>query len=153
RVRLARPGETADARHEALDALAEAESLFGRSPVLEVERRRHREALGLADDSQSGAAPVPRTAWEACALGRASLAAGDLTTASTQLEHAVRMQPQGLWPNFYHGVCAYRMGRYEDAALAFSVCVGAAPDLAAAYSNRALALAALGRTSRAVADC
>jgi peptide/nickel transport system permease protein len=35
-----------------------------------------------------------------------------------------------LWPNFYHGLCAYRRGRYADAVTAFSVCIGAAPDAA-----------------------
>ena len=35
--------------------------------------------------------------------------------AADMLRRAVRLQPQGLWPHFYEGVCAYRLGRYDDA--------------------------------------
>jgi tetratricopeptide (TPR) repeat protein len=64
----------------------------------------------------------------------------------------VQMEPQGLWPNFYQGVCAYRQGQFVDAASAFGVCIGAAPDAAGCYYNRALAFAALGRTDSALRD-
>jgi len=55
----------------------------------------------------------------------------------------VRLDPAGRWPNFYHGLCAYCLGRHEDAVAAFSVCIGAAPDSPDAYYHRALAHAAL----------
>ena len=64
----------------------------------------------------------------------------------------VRLEPEGLWPNFAWGQCAYRLQHYDDAVAAFSVCVGAAPGLAESYFNRALAYAALGRVEPAVAD-
>jgi tetratricopeptide (TPR) repeat protein len=85
-------------------------------------------------------------------VGRAHLASGDLDGAAEEAGRAVRLQPHGLWPNFLLGLCAYRQGRYVDAAAAFGVCIGAAPDAAECYANRALALEALGRTERALDD-
>ena len=64
----------------------------------------------------------------------------------------MRLQPQGLWPNFYQGLCAYRLGRYERAVTAYSVCIGAAPEAAGCFYHRALAFAALGRTEQARED-
>jgi tetratricopeptide (TPR) repeat protein len=56
------------------------------------------------------------------------------------------------WPNFYYGLCAHRLGRHEEAVAAFSVCIGAAPEAAGCYYNRALAYAGLGQTDQALAD-
>ena len=96
--------------------------------------------------------PVARSAWEHYALGRSLLRSGELEGAAEELGRAVRLQPQGLWPNFYQALCAYRQGRYEDAVMASSVCIGAAPDAAGCFYNRALALEALGRGAQALQD-
>ena len=73
--------------------------------------------------------------------------------ALEQINQAVRLEPQGLWPNFYQGVCAYRLGRYADAVAAYSVCIGAAPEaVGCLFYNRALAFDALGRTEQALDD-
>jgi len=145
-VRLAPPGAEADARRQALAVLDEAEVRFGPSPALDAERRRHGAAPTAA------AAPAAATVWEEYALGRALLRAGDVDGAAAALERAVRRQPQGLWPNFYQGLCAYRRGRYADAVTAYSVCIGAAPEAAGCFYNRALALDALGRHEQAGLD-
>jgi tetratricopeptide (TPR) repeat protein len=92
------------------------------------------------------------TAWDHYALGRALLRSGDLKRAAEEAERAVRLQPHGLWPNFYQGLCAYHRGRYADAATAFSVCIGAAPEAAGCFYNRALAFDALDRTKEALHD-
>lgn len=146
------PAEKPKAREESLRTLADAEALFGPSPVLTYERRRHARTLGLADPAAGSPSREPQTAWEYYALGRSYLQSGDLARAAGHLEQAVCLQPQGLWPNFYQGQCAYRQGKYDDAALAFSVCVGAAPDQAPCYFNRALAYTALKRGPQAVHD-
>jgi serine/threonine protein kinase len=146
-VRLAVPAEKEMAQRQALAVLDEAEALLGSNAVLDEERTIY------------GAAPPPasarrtaQTAWEHCALGRALLRAGDLRRADDELRRAVRLEPHGLWPNFYAGVCAYRLKHYESAVTAFSVCIGAAPSAAACFYNRALALAALGREKAARDD-
>jgi serine/threonine protein kinase len=149
-VCLAPSTGTEEAGRQALTVLAEAEGLLGPSPVLDEERRLH------------GAPPRPacpgvwcgqaRTAWEHYALGRALLRAHDLARAEQEVAASVRLQPHGLWPNFYQGLCAYLQGRYTDATLAYSVCVGVAPDAAGCWYNRSLALAALGRTDQALSD-
>jgi serine/threonine protein kinase len=148
-VRLVPAAEQGKARRQALTVLDQAESLFGPSCVLEAERRLHAAALPA-----SGVAPLPppRSAWEHYALARSLLRLGDLDRAAREVSQAVRLQPQGLWPNFYQGLCAYRQKRYEDAALAYSVCIGAAPDAAGCFYNRGLALTALGHTDQALRD-
>src|SRR5262249_8723070 len=153
-----------------LRLLKEAEQDFGPSHVLLRERQAHEQALGLLTFAASSARRAeglrPRSAWEDYALGRslmrrslsfspawggaaasrAALAGGDRRLAADAfLRQAVVRDPGGLWPNFYWGLSAYRLGRYRDAAGAFSVCVGAAPQAPAVYYNRALARAALGQ--------
>jgi tetratricopeptide (TPR) repeat protein len=144
-VRLAPEGERETARQEALTVLSEAEAQCGPSPILEHERRLHTGKGGEL-------VRQPRSAWEHYALGRALLRAGDLPGAAVELESAVRMQPQALWPNFYQGMCAYRLGHNEDAVAAFSVCIGAAPEAAGCFHNRALAWSAMGRADLTLKD-
>jgi serine/threonine protein kinase/tetratricopeptide (TPR) repeat protein len=147
-VRLAPAEGKETARHRALTVLDEAEALCGPSPVLDAERPLH-AGTGPARCCQGRA---PDTVWEHWALGRALLRSGELDRAAAELDRAVRLQPQGLWPNFYRGLCAYRRRRYEEAVTAYSVCVGAAPEPAVCFYNRALACAALGRTEQARRD-
>jgi tetratricopeptide (TPR) repeat protein len=134
----------AAARPAALATLAEAESLFGPSAALS----RERAALG----GPPGNAPPPRTAWDHYALGRVLLRDGDPEAAAAHLDAAAALEPELLWPAFYQGQCAYRRGRHRDAVVAFSVCVGRAPRLAACPFNRALAFEALGDVEDALAD-
>jgi serine/threonine protein kinase len=156
RVRAAAPGEADPARREALETLAQAEALFGPSCVLYQERRAHALALGQTEVAEAAArqaeALASRGAWEHYALGRAYLQDGDLRRAADQLDRALGLEPQGLWPNFYKGLCAHRMGRYQEALAAFSACVVLAPQSAACYYNRGLAYEALGCPERAAQD-
>jgi tetratricopeptide (TPR) repeat protein len=156
RVRLAPATEVRRARTEALEVLGQAETLLGPSRILYEERRAHALALGLADEAdtlaQQGAALEPHSAWEYYALGRVHLRAGDLALAAEELERAVELQPDGLWPHFYQGVCAYRCSRFDDALLAFSVSVALAPRSASCFCNRGRTFAQLGRLDRALQD-
>jgi serine/threonine protein kinase/tetratricopeptide (TPR) repeat protein len=146
--RLAMTAGKDEGRRKALAVLDEAEALLGPGPVLDAERAVH----GGRAPRETGTC-LPRTAWERCALGRALLRSGELERAHEEFRAATRLHPQGLWPNFYRGLCDYRRGRYEEAVSAFSVCIGAAPRAAACFCNRALALAAWGRTGQALEDC
>jgi tetratricopeptide (TPR) repeat protein len=147
-VRLTDPTRKAEGQRQALQVLSQAEAFFGPNPVLDEERRMH----GAAAHPPGSGTRAAQTAWEHYALGRVLLRAGALEQAAEQLRKAVHLQPQGLWPNFYRGVCAYRQHRYADAVTAFSVCIGAAPEAAGCFYNRALAFAALGRTEVAQED-
>ena len=138
-------------RPAAVRTLDEAEAVLGPSAVLELERRAHLAAAGFPARRPT-AAPA-RTAWEHAALGRAYLASDDLSRATDELQAALRLDPGGCWTNFYYGVCAHRLGRHEDAAAAFSVCIGANAAVAPFYANRAAAYAAAGRDEPAVRDC
>ncbi len=147
------PADRAAAARRALAMLDEVEQQFGPSRVIERERERHAEAAGLTAEAgaarRRGRQLEPKTAWEWYALGRSYLRADDPGAAAPALRRAVELQPDGLWPNFYDGVCAYRLGRFDDAALAFTACN---PKTAECYFNRALAYAKLGRPERALAD-
>src|SRR5262249_30854507 len=113
-------------------------------------------ALGLGDVARAAARRAaelpPRTAWEHYALGRFFLRSGNLALAAAELQRALELRPQDFWPNFYQGLCAYRLRRYGDAVTAFCVCVALAPGEAECYFNRALARAALGSTGLALQD-
>jgi serine/threonine protein kinase/tetratricopeptide (TPR) repeat protein len=140
------------AREAALRVLDEAGALLGPSAALARERRRHAAALGLAG---AGDEPPPRTAWDHVAVGRTYLQGKDYAHAAAEFQEAARLQPQGLWPRFYGGVCAERLGRHEEAVLAFTFCTAlAAPprQLAGCLFNRGKAYAAWGRADRALAD-
>ena len=142
----------ARASRTALELLDEVERVFGPSAVLAQERRLRLAALGLPDPSKASP-PTPRTAWEHYALGRAYLASDDLARAAGHLAAAQKLDPAGRWTNFYYGLCAHRSGHYESAVAAFSVCIGATPNVAACYYNRALAHEALDRHWQAMQDC
>jgi tetratricopeptide (TPR) repeat protein len=161
-ARLAPPGEKLEARQRALIVLDEAEAMFGPSAVLDEEREIHvRSGCDTSGSEQcfvsrrtfgSPTGPAQETAWQHYALARSYLRLGNLERATEEAARAVRLQPQGLWPNFYSGLCAYRQGRHVDAALAYSVCIGSAPEAAVCFLNRGLALDALGRTEEALHD-
>jgi serine/threonine protein kinase/tetratricopeptide (TPR) repeat protein len=169
RVRLAAPADEMHARREALRRLGEAEHLLGGSHVLYRQVELLERALGRPEQADAAARRAadcpPQTAWEHCMLGRhwllsAASAHGAQRTAaldraSTALEQAVTLEPQGLWPNYYLGQCAYRAGRYEQAIRALNICIGAAPAGPAAaelFACRALAHAALGEAEPALRD-
>jgi tetratricopeptide (TPR) repeat protein len=75
-----------------------------------------------------------------------------LAPAEDAFRRSVELQPGEFWPNFFQGACAYRLGHFQDAATALSICVALAPATAECYYNRAKAYEALGRTGPALAD-
>jgi tetratricopeptide (TPR) repeat protein len=129
----------------ALRLLDEAEAMFGPSVALILQRR----ACGVTDEREL---PPVRTAWEHVVLGRSHLASGNLALAARELNLAVELDPAGRWPNFYHGLCAYRTGRYDDAVAAFSVCIGISPREPGVFYNRALAYSKSGQPDKAARD-
>jgi tetratricopeptide (TPR) repeat protein len=149
-------GDSLDAaRREALEVLAETEKLFGSSPVLFQERRTIAASMGQKEADtvpRKAEANVPQTAWEYDALGRSFLQAGDLERAAVEFEHALDLEPQGFWPNFHEGLCAYRLKHFEEALSAFRTCVALRSETAWCYYNRALVYEALGRRDRALKD-
>ena len=153
RVRLAPKGNDGPARREALQVLDQAETLFGPSAVVAYQRQMHAQALGEAEaGGRLSGNMSPRNAWEHYALGRAFLQSGDLEGANRGLTAALVLEPHAFWPNFFHGVCAYRRGQFTEAVAAFSVCVGSDPANAGCFYNRALAYTAMGHADRAMAD-
>jgi tetratricopeptide (TPR) repeat protein len=144
-------------RHrEALDMLAEAEKLFGASPVLLQEKVFHARAAG--DKTLARAAEnalhltPPKTPWDYYALGRSLLQTGALDQAARHLDQAVALAPDAFWPNFYQGVCAFRQGKFAGAVEAFRAALVAQPRSGPIYFNRGLAYAAMTLDDKAVYD-
>jgi serine/threonine protein kinase/Flp pilus assembly protein TadD len=151
RVRLA-PASKADiARREALVRLDEAIALLGPSPALGRLRAAHALALGISLPADLETSE-PKSAWDHCDLGRSYLGTGDLVRASQEFQIALETRPQDFWPNFYQGLCAYQLGRFDDAIAAFRVCIALAPETAECYYNRALAHDASGQKEWALRD-
>jgi tetratricopeptide (TPR) repeat protein len=155
-VRTAPKDQVAEKRQQALRILAEAEALLGSNAVIERERRTHALSLDLAHPATS-AGPSrpdipPRTSWEHSMMGQYLLRSGDLERARTEFERAIELEPQAFWPNFYRGICAFRLRRYHEAESAFQICVALAPKCAECYYNRALVRAELHRTEDALRD-
>jgi serine/threonine protein kinase/Flp pilus assembly protein TadD len=155
-VRLATGDETVKARQQALEMLADAETLLGPNHILYRERQRQAEALGQTEvaleATRRAGDLAPRSAWEHYALGCFLFRRGDLGSAVAEFERALDLQPQDFWPYFYQGICTYRLHRYDQAVSAFQVCVALAPNSAECFYNRGLAHVALGQTAEALGD-
>ena len=152
RVRQASPQQSRRAHQEALDILAQAEALLGAGRVLRQEQHLHAKSLGIDNPGADADGPAPTTAWEHCAVGRALLRADRLPEAAAHFAQAVYLDPAGLWPNYYRGLCAYRQGRHQSAVMAFSTCAALVPEAPGVFFNRALALEGLGSAEQALAD-
>jgi tetratricopeptide (TPR) repeat protein len=150
-VRLAPEAEIDNARREALKWLDEAIDRLGPTPALVRLRTTQAQALGLPVLAD-GAVSEPESAWEHCDLGRSYLRSGDLVRAAAEFQTALEIRSQDFWPNFYQGLCAYQLGRFEDAIDAFRVCIALAPETAECYYNRALAHEAAGHKAHALGD-
>jgi eukaryotic-like serine/threonine-protein kinase len=117
-----------------LQVLDQAEALFGPSTVLCRQRQVYAQELGLKDlartaETQARALP-PHNAWEHYTLGEFYLRSNDFAVADQEFRQALRLEPQDLWAEFFHGICAYRLGEYEEAAATFRICCALAPRLA-----------------------
>jgi tetratricopeptide (TPR) repeat protein len=85
-------------------------------------------------------------------LGTFYLRAGNLDQAAQQFQLGLELRPQDFWLNCYACVCAYRAGRFADAAHAFHIGIVLSPETAECYYNHGLASQALGDVKRALAD-
>jgi tetratricopeptide (TPR) repeat protein len=143
------------ARIEALAVFAEAERWLSHSAVLKIVRQRYEAARRSGDSQRQNPPPlppVPPRRGEQWAWGRLLLASGDLQGAAQALELAVQEQPLAFWPGFYLGLCRARQGRHLEAAHAFSVSIGRAPDRGECYYFRGEAYVALNMLEQALHD-
>jgi tetratricopeptide (TPR) repeat protein len=151
---LGRDKSTEDAggaRTAALHVLTEAEAVLGLSPALERQRRAYERSLGI-EKASPPAVFKANSAEEHLDLGKSYIRSGDLERAVREFDAGLAVRPQDFWLNFYEGLCAYRLKRYEAAASAFRVSIALSPEAAECYYNRGLAHQALGRLDEAVAD-
>lgn len=144
RVDLLARSPSAEDRAEALRILDEAEAALGTDAAIAARRER---LAGRAD----GSGP-PLTARDHDERGRYLLRSGRVAEAAGAFERALDLRPQEFWPNFYAGLCAFRLGRYEAAAAWFHACSAIAPDIAACPYHLGLAREALDLPERAHRD-
>ena len=147
-VRMAQESEQERTLDEGLRVLDDAETLLGPSSAIDRERRT---ILGRGNDSAAFTAP-PRSARDHFDLGVSLIRAGDFATAADQFRLGLVLRPQDFWLNFYQGLTAYRLERFDESANAFRVAIALAPESAECYYNRALALGALGQIDAAILD-
>ena len=144
-------GEAEDARREALQSARRGDrACSGRAPPSSGcarPRRSPRSAGSPATPRPSPSRPGSTATWVVPTSDP-----GDLAGAADEFQAALDLRPQDFWPNFYQGLCAYQLGRFDDAIDAFRVCIALAPETAECYYNRALAHEALGTRRLALRD-
>jgi serine/threonine protein kinase len=127
---------------EALRILEQVEALSSPSLVLYLERGRYAEALGMAAEAreaqQRASQLTAGTSWEQLALGRALLRDGQLELALAHFQQAADLEPHNFWPHYYQAVCAFRLGRYDEALQTLRVCIALAPERPECFYNRAV---------------
>ena len=124
--------------------LDEADATLGKEEAIAAERSRLRSAVvptGLVVDGG--------TAWQNYWAGRALLRADRPAEAITRFAAATAERPDAVWPCFYRGVCATRLGRHREAERAFRVCEALLPRSAEIRVDRASALMAMGQPAEA----
>jgi tetratricopeptide (TPR) repeat protein len=155
-VLLAPPGEIQQAHKEALKVLTEAERLFGAGAVLSLEQQKHYQALGLTERARAAERQAmglpPRTAWDHYALARFHLGSGRGDLAMKELDSSLNLRPDSFWTNYLKGQCAFRLKQFEEARVAFHVCIALRPNTGWCYYNLALAYAGLGNKKDAIAS-
>jgi tetratricopeptide (TPR) repeat protein len=144
RLQLSPAGRLDQARLHALATLEEAARLCGHDAVT-AETARQLGGAAVASPAQ------PQSPWEHAALARLFLRRGLVERAAGEARLAVSLDPQGFWPNFYLGVCAFHQREFADATVAFSVCIGASPG-AVCFYNRGRSFAAMNNSEKALAD-
>jgi serine/threonine protein kinase/tetratricopeptide (TPR) repeat protein len=151
RVRLAPPAETGTARQDALRLLDEAATSCGPSRRLD-RLRRSLAAADQRDESAVDSALVTMSTVDHYDLGRSHLRARRFRDAALEFQRVLDRRPQNFWPNFYQGLCAYRLGEFHDAHAAFHTCIALAPNSAECYFNRARVAEALHKNDEAIRD-
>ncbi len=153
RTRLAAPAEAQAARDEAWQVLEEASDRCGPSLTIARLRRagkevRHRDGSAI----RPALDPVPLSAADHYDLGRSLLREEKFPAAAEEFRRTLEDRPLDFWPNFYQGLCAYKLGKFQDAYSAFGICAALAPGSAECFFNRARAAEAMGRVDQALRD-
>ena len=125
RIGLADPSEAHVAGEDALRIVEEARDSCGASFTIDRLRRSLAKAQGRIDSSQEPDR-IPRSALDHYDLGRSFLRLGQLQAASEEFQRTLDERPQDFWPNFYQGLCAYRLRQFHDAFGAFGICIALA---------------------------
>jgi tetratricopeptide (TPR) repeat protein len=142
-----------EARRAAAQILHDAKQQFGPSPAVsrELSIYEGRQSRTVGEAAQIDATPV-RTAWEHYDLGRSYLRSGEHARAAAEFQQSVELHPGEFWPRFFQGICAYRLGRYQEALTALEVCVALMPETAECYYDRGKVYEALEQPEQAMND-
>ena len=119
-----------------------AELRAGRAPRCDSRTPRQKRVLVRALSCR--ARPGSTTSLVATTFG-----SGASKKQPGRSRRSLDLRPQDFWSNFYHGLCSFRLGRFDDAVADFRVCLAIEPGSAVAHFNRALAFDALGRSQDA----
>ena len=123
-------GGSMEVRRRQWDRLDQAEAAFGPSAILQYAAR-----LPPVGRGRFGSGAVHGVGPLCCRPRFAPRRQGG--SSRRRMERAVALQPQGFWPNFYEGVCAYRRGHFVEAEAALRVCVALRPNSARVITTTA----------------
>ncbi len=135
---------------EAARILRETRERFGSSPALTRDLGRYLARIGETEPGL--VVEPPRTAWEHYDLAKSYLQSGEIAAAEHAFRRSVELDPGAFWPQFFWGVCAYRLEHYQDATIALSASIALGPRSVECYYNRAKAYEGLGDLAHARAD-
>jgi tetratricopeptide (TPR) repeat protein len=118
--------------------------------------RAEEEARAMLAEARAAATPgeptAPRSAFDHYDLGRSLLRGKQFAAAAEQFRLSLDERPSDFWPNFYLGLCEYRLGHFEAALHAFTIGIVIENRRPEVYFNRAMAAEALGRLDAALKD-
>jgi serine/threonine protein kinase/Tfp pilus assembly protein PilF len=101
---------------------------------------------------QKRAESLPRTPSDLLIEGRQLLLEGRIRAADRLLASARESAPQSFWAAYYSALCDHRLGRDQEAAAGYDVCVSLQPRFFGVYYNRGLVRLRSGRLAEAEAD-
>ncbi|MGP0066123.1 MAG: protein kinase domain-containing protein [Isosphaeraceae bacterium] len=151
RLRRSSPDEVSVARDEAIGLLDNARAICGPSFAIDYLSRSIQREKGTKDVAVEFD-PVPHSASDHYDLGRSYLRSEQLEKALAEFRASLNQRPQDFWPNFFAGLCAYRLEAYQEAFIAFSICIALNPTSPQCYFNRAKAAEAMKQNDQALRD-
>ena len=108
--------------------------------------------LAADHDAELAKATEPAIALDHFIPAQDAASTGDMTEALRHLREALRLEPTHYWSLFMTGYYLHKLGRYNEALVAFTGCAAMRPKHAMAYSNRAAAHFHLDQINEAFAD-
>jgi eukaryotic-like serine/threonine-protein kinase len=156
KVRLSPKDQERQIHQDCIAVLEEAMQIFGPMAALYRRAEKHATLAGMHEIATEYATKSlqvsPKSAWEHYVLGKTWLAQRQWNNAFSELQSSAAVSPTDRWSHFFAGVAAYRLKRFQEAVVSFTVCIALDPARGEAYYHRGLVYQAMERPDLAQAD-